>query len=62
MHNFHGGPRRPNKPFGTNNPNYSFYHLKERKPAQICAFGYKMQLVAKNGLIGAFFGSLFTHI
>ena len=27
MHNFHRDPRRPNKPFGTNNPKYSFHHF-----------------------------------
>jgi hypothetical protein len=27
MQNFDRDPRRPDKPFGANNPKYSFYHL-----------------------------------
>ena len=47
MHNFHRDPRRPNRPFGTNNPKYSFYHLIERKPAKICVLDCKMHFSDK---------------
>jgi hypothetical protein len=47
MQNFHRNPRRPNKPFGTNNPKYSFYHHIERKPAKIGVFVVKCILLTK---------------
>jgi hypothetical protein len=44
VQNFHIDLRRPNKPFGTNNPKYSCYHLTGRIPAEICFCGCKMHL------------------
>jgi hypothetical protein len=38
IENFHRDPRRPSKPFGTNNPKYSFYHPIVRKPAEVLRF------------------------
>jgi hypothetical protein len=55
MQNFHRDPRRPNKPFGTNNSKYSLYHFIEIKLVEICSFGCKMHFCDKNAFIWAFF-------
>jgi hypothetical protein len=48
-------PRRPDKPFRTNNPKYSFYHLIERKPVEISFLAMKcMHFGQKMDLIGHF--------
>jgi hypothetical protein len=47
IQNFHRDPRRSDKPFRTNNPKYSFYHLIERKPVKICFIGCKMPFTDK---------------
>jgi hypothetical protein len=61
MQNFHRDPRRLDKPFGTNNPKYSFYHLIEKKPAKMLFLGCKMHF-SKTFNYLSIFGRLFTHI
>jgi hypothetical protein len=52
--NFHRHSRILTKPFGANNPKYSFYHFVERKTAEICSFGCKLILVTKMDLFEYF--------
>jgi hypothetical protein len=62
MENFHRDPRRRGKPFGTNNPKYSFYHLVDRKPLKFSFLGCEMHFRNRKRTQLSIFWRAITHI
>ncbi len=62
MQNVQRDPRKCDKPFGTNNPKYSFYHLIERKLAEICVFGCKMHFSDNRTYLSILWKDIYSYL